>query len=125
MEKTSAPGTTVWLHLRPAAGDLIWGSDPNFAQGPLPAGSVTERKDRSTIPSYCSGKKPRQSAMWLKTWPTDTCCHRRAWPGTAWTAAEQREGEVPRTSTLSWPHLKQCLLAHVRNQMCLGNRNHE
>lgn len=72
MEKTSAPGTTVWLHLRPAAGDLIWGSDPNFVQGPLPAGSVTERKDRSTIPSDCSGRKPRQFAMWLKTWPTDT-----------------------------------------------------
>lgn len=28
MEKTSAPGTTVWLHLRPAAGDLIEGSNP-------------------------------------------------------------------------------------------------
>lgn len=25
MEKTSAPGTTVWLHLRPTAGDLIDG----------------------------------------------------------------------------------------------------
>lgn len=77
MGKTSAPGTIVWLHLRPDAGDLIQGSDPNIAQGPLPAGSATEGKDRSTIPSGCSGKKPRQSAMWLKTWPTDTCRHCR------------------------------------------------
>lgn len=60
MEKTSAPGTTVWLHLRPTAGDLIWGSDPNFVQGPLPAGSATERRNSGTIPSGCSGNQPRQ-----------------------------------------------------------------
>lgn len=60
MEKTSAPGTIVWLHLRPTAGDLIWGSDPNVAQGPLPAGSGAERRNRGTIPSGCSGKQPRQ-----------------------------------------------------------------
>lgn len=42
MEKTSAPGTTVWLHLRPAVGDLTlgWGGHPNLTQGPGPIGSL-------------------------------------------------------------------------------------
>lgn len=47
MEKTSAPGAAVWLHMRPAAGNLKqMGGNPNLAQGPLPIGSQCRIKGK-------------------------------------------------------------------------------
>lgn len=55
MEKTSAPGTAVWLHLRPAAGDRKqMGGNPNLAQGPLP------------ICSHCRIKGKGHHSTWLQ-----------------------------------------------------------
>lgn len=70
MEKTSARGTSVRLHLRPAEGDLSSGWEviqtSLRARCPL-ALAERERKARDTIPRGCSGHRSKQQA-----WHTDT-----------------------------------------------------
>lgn len=71
MEKTSALGTSVRLHLRPVVGDLRSGREAIQtllrARCPL-ALAEREQKARGTIPRGCSGNRSKQQACPTDTW---------------------------------------------------------
>lgn len=128
MEKTSAPGTTVWLHLRPAVGDLTPGWDAIQtslrAHSPLALSADHRQGAPSHVAAVGTNLGSRRDPQ-TPGRPMDP-------PLRVGPAAKQRGAVRGASNTalvsatfVSSLHLAQCPLAYMRSPKCLGNKNRE
>lgn len=78
MEKTSAPGTAVWLHLRPTAGNLKlgWEVIQTSLRAHCALALAAEQRARGHHPTWLQWEQIQAAGLPQ----TPGCCH-GAWPG--------------------------------------------